>query len=70
MAFYYDADDYFFGFNRENYPEHEVSELPECTLTYEQRKKRWHERRWLNEPEVMADDWLFAPLPSSEYDEF
>lgn len=71
MAFYYDADDYFYGFNRENQPEHEedINAFSKTGLSYEERKKRWHERRWMNEPEVVADDWLFAPLPS-EFVEF
>ncbi|MFY7883519.1 MAG: hypothetical protein ACOVOV_01600 [Dolichospermum sp.] len=38
-------------------------------LTIEQRHQRWNERRWLGEPEVIADDWLFSPLPS-QFDEF
>lgn len=32
---------------------------------WEKRRKRWQERRWLGEPSVVADDWLFAPLPIS-----
>ena len=72
MAFYYDADDYFYGFNREYYPEHEIDAEPDPDyyLTLEEREKRWHERRWMNEPEVIADDWLFKPLPYAEFDEF
>ncbi len=68
MAFYYDADDYF----NWNQPEHEIDVQidPSHHLTYEEREKRWQERRWLNEPEVVADDWLFAPLPSGKHNEF
>ena len=42
-------------------------ELPK--LTIKQRRQRWERDRWLGEPEVIADDWLFAPLPS-QFDEF
>jgi hypothetical protein len=65
MAFYYDADDYFLGFNREYQPEHEIDLVSE-NLTLEERQARWEKAPWAY-PE---DSWLFAPLPSSEYDEF
>ena len=66
MAFYYDADDYFFGFNRENYPEHEIDLQQDENLTLEERQARWEKAPWVY-PE---DSWLFAPLPSSKLDEF
>lgn len=68
MAFYYDADDYFLGFNRENHPEHEIDAEPDPDyfLTLEEREKRWKKAPWAY-PE---DDWLFKPLSSVEFDEF
>ena len=57
--------------NAELFPLYSIDEdcYSEPKLTIEQRRQRWLERRWLGEPEVMQDDWLFAPLPS-ESDEF
>ena len=36
-----------------------VLEIPSTDEQWEARRKRWEERRWLGEPEVIADDWLF-----------
>lgn len=60
----YDPELYFNG----NTSFHAADTEPELTL--EQREQRWKERRWLDEPKVIADDWLFSPLPSGEFDEF
>ncbi len=40
------------------------------SLTLEQREQRYQQERWMGEAETVADDWLFAPLPSERVDEY
>ena len=61
--------DYFNSFDQPSDPiEHEIDAQvdPDYDLTLEQRQARWEKAPWAY-PE---DNWLFAPLPSSEFDEF
>ena len=38
-------------------------------LTIKQREARYKNERWMGEAETVADDWLFAPLPSERVEE-
>lgn len=64
---YYQSREIYDNLNRVEHEE-DLTAFSKTGLSYEEREKRWHERRWLNEPEVVADDWLFQPLPMKRKD--